>query len=686
MHPRAARAASEQDGVAADKLQTRAVVATRQWSLDASACLLTSRFLCGDDKYLGAAVGEDGRVYGIPGTAREVLFIEPANRDQVGLLGDTRGDFVTNALQRKRLKWLRGVWAAADSIKGPGAIYGIPANADRVLKVVPRTGDVTCVGPVVSAGTRWKYHGAVVASGSKIVCIPACAERVLIIESESDGVREIGPAFAGEGKWYGGLLGADGCVYGIPFNHDRVLRVDLETNEVSLIGPSLGVGGYKWHGGVRTPGGNTIIGIPSHATSVLKIVPGSLNVTTIGEVEAGPLFQPTRLRFRQPGRYKYGGGVAVGDVVYAFPYDAYLPLRIDVSNDDVRMLSNFADDASRRDCEAHNKWQNGFVSRADGCAYAIPVSAQAVLKIDPKTDIVSTTARELCRCFAEDDKWEGGVVEPLTGALYAVPQNAPYVLKIDPPNEAVEEIERYDDGRIVLRLEAIGRVDGDLLGPGLEDRTGLLRWPARLAVGEWLVANRRHLAPPRTLLELGCGAGSCASVAAKLGLDLLATDANEECLELAATNVAKNATNNKLPRVAKLVWGRPPLPDGQFDIAFASDVVYPDLPRADLDALFDTAFGALKNKIKGEFVLGFLERGRPGRLARRLFDVAHDHCCSVALDNLHHTPCVAAGTRILRFRFDDQRPGPRLGVASTSSPLHSVAALAFPGSLDRHTS
>lgn len=667
-------------------LQMREVAATKQWSLDGTACLLTSRFLRGDDKYLGAAVGEDGRVYGIPGTAREVLFVEPGNRDRVGLLGDTRGGFVTNALQRKRLKWLRGVWAAADRIDGSGAIYGIPANADRVLKVVPRTGAVTCVGPVVSAGTRWKYHGAVLAGGSKIVCIPACAERVLIIDTESDVVREIGPAFVGNGKWYGGLLGADGCVYGIPFNHDRVLRVDLETNEVSLIGPSLGVGGYKWHGGVRTPAGETIIGIPSHASSVLKIVPGSLTVTTIGEVEAGPLFQPTRLRFRQPGRYKYGGGVAVGDVVYAFPYDAYLPLRIDVSNDDVRVLSKFADEASRRDCEAHNKWQNGFVSRADGCAYAIPVSAQAILKIDPKTDIVSTTARELCQCSANDDKWEGGVVEPLTGAMYAVPQNAPYVLKIDPPDEAVEEIERYDGGRIVLRLNALGRVDGDLLGPGLEDRTGLLRWPARLAVGEWLAAHWRQLARPRTLLELGCGAGSCAAVAAKLGLDLLATDANEDCLELAAANVAKNATNNKPPMVAKLVWGRPPLPDGQFDIAFASDVVYPDLQRADLDALFDTASRALRDKTQGEFILGFLERGKPGRLSRRLFDVAHDHRCSAMLDNLLHTPSVAAGTCILRFRFDDNRPEPRLRVDSTSSPLHSVAALAFPGSVDRQTS
>eukprot|EP00976_Prorocentrum_cordatum_P053046 1070149-Prorocentrum_minimum.AAC.1 len=33
--------------------------------------------------------------------------------------------------------------------------------------------------------------------------------------------------------------------------------------------------------------------------------------------------------------------------------------------------------------QGFNKWQNGFVSRADGCVYAIPCNAQYVLRIDP---------------------------------------------------------------------------------------------------------------------------------------------------------------------------------------------------------------------------------------------------------------------------------------------------------------
>ena len=34
--------------------------------------------------------------------------------------------------------------------------------------------------------------------------------------------------------------------------------------------------------------------------------------------------------------------------------------------------------------QGFNKWQNGFVSPADGCVYAIPCNAEYVLRIDPR--------------------------------------------------------------------------------------------------------------------------------------------------------------------------------------------------------------------------------------------------------------------------------------------------------------
>ena len=68
---------------------------------------------------------------------------------------------VQTSLRRNQFKWLRG-------ISSNGAIYGVPSNADYVLKVDTRTMEVSMLG---------------------------------------------GP-FKGIWKWHGGVLGEDGCIYG----------------------------------------------------------------------------------------------------------------------------------------------------------------------------------------------------------------------------------------------------------------------------------------------------------------------------------------------------------------------------------------------------------------------------------------------------------------------------------------
>eukprot|EP00971_Amphidinium_carterae_P110332 2185957-Amphidinium_carterae.1 len=67
------------------------------------------------------------------------------------------------------------------------------------------------------------------------------------------------------------------------------------------------------------------------------------------------------------------------------------------------------------DFRCHNKWQNGFAG-ADGCVYAIPVSAPAILKVNTETGQVTTIARDIMGVGKE--KWEGGVMNPADGTLY----------------------------------------------------------------------------------------------------------------------------------------------------------------------------------------------------------------------------------------------------------------------------
>ena len=64
----------------------------------------------------------------------------------------------------------------------------------------------------------------------------------------------IGPILPGKQKWYGGILGEDGCIYAMPMCAKQVLKIDPSTQEVKLIGRDLSSKGWKWHGGCASNG------------------------------------------------------------------------------------------------------------------------------------------------------------------------------------------------------------------------------------------------------------------------------------------------------------------------------------------------------------------------------------------------------------------------------------------------
>ena len=38
------------------------------------------------------------------------------------------------------------------------------------------------------------------------------------IDAREETTEYIGPEYDGKAKWYGGIMGVDGCIYGIPHN------------------------------------------------------------------------------------------------------------------------------------------------------------------------------------------------------------------------------------------------------------------------------------------------------------------------------------------------------------------------------------------------------------------------------------------------------------------------------------
>ncbi|MSR27615.1 MAG: class I SAM-dependent methyltransferase [Planctomycetaceae bacterium] len=76
----------------------------------------------------------------------------------------------------------------------------------------------------------------------------------------------------------------------------------------------------------------------------------------------------------------------------------------------------------------------------------------------------------------------------------------------------------------------------------------------------------------RTLLELGCGLGLPAIVAARAGFTVTATDYEETALEGVRYNAVRNAVTGLRTRV--LDWRNLPDDLGTFDLVVAADVLY----------------------------------------------------------------------------------------------------------------
>jgi hypothetical protein len=72
----------------------------------------------------------------------------------------------------------------------------------------------------------------------------------------------------GTGKWFGGVLGPNGCIYGIPRNSTSILKIDPTNDAVTTFGNLAGTD--KWIGGVLAPNG-CIYGIPYNSTTILRI-------------------------------------------------------------------------------------------------------------------------------------------------------------------------------------------------------------------------------------------------------------------------------------------------------------------------------------------------------------------------------------------------------------------------------
>jgi predicted nicotinamide N-methyase len=113
-------------------------------------------------------------------------------------------------------------------------------------------------------------------------------------------------------------------------------------------------------------------------------------------------------------------------------------------------------------------------------------------------------------------------------------------------------------------------------------------WPSSMMLAERLLEEK---GAGRSLIELGCGAGLCASAAAINGFDVLATDYYDDALLFTELNTHVNA--GRAVRTRHVDWSAIPGDLGTFDVVLAADVMYePRYPAMVADAIDRLMAGA----------------------------------------------------------------------------------------------
>ncbi|KAL3929300.1 MAG: hypothetical protein SGPRY_002017 [Prymnesium sp.] len=224
-------------------------------------------------------------------------------------------------------------------------------------------------------------------------------------------VALVGRRLPGARKYLGGSPDAsEEALVGIPSHASAVLRVQLPSGHITLL-PKLPLpssrtrrGRFKWLRAVLAPDGS-IFGIPACADCVLRISRDG-SCETLGRDLISSL---------PPGDKWYGGIKADDGSIWGIPYNAPRALKIVPETGEVSEVGHFGWQGW--------KWHGGL--RSGRYIIGIPSHSDFVLRIEPACDEVRLLHTGI---VGGKYKWAGGVADQ-QGNVWTVPGDSRYVLK-----------------------------------------------------------------------------------------------------------------------------------------------------------------------------------------------------------------------------------------------------------------
>jgi hypothetical protein len=332
----------------------------------------------------------------------------------------------------------------------PSVLYAVPYNADEVLTVTA-PGNVSTL--TVLAAVR-SFQTAV------IDAVTLAARYDAIVPAEL--------------QWRGGCVDErfnTHTFYAAPFNSHWILEYSPAADPVArgIYTQGLYRGQGKYYGMVCTPAGK-VVTIPWNANQILILDNndrGARNMTALPPTRVSdpvtPVPTPATFLTRQnylwkindtacvdgspssspalaaactasfSGPSKWTSGVAIGEAIYAAPFDAEYLLKIDVSSDPGQ-LSVFSTTAVQT---GRSKWDGTVAIGA--VVYAPPYNAEMVLAFDTTTGTASSAASIGILGCSGWGKWSGAVA--FNGVVYAAPYRCDILLAFRPSTGEIGSVE-----------------------------------------------------------------------------------------------------------------------------------------------------------------------------------------------------------------------------------------------------
>ena len=320
----------------------------------------------GANRFLGAVLAPNGRLFGIPSGLTSNLYIDTAT--------DTVVTF-SNGSSLGTAGWSGGALGAN------GIIYTVP-NANATFMAIDPVALTQTVYTTAAGGwtfTAGGWQGACLAPNGKIYCAPAAANNVLCINPATNTASNVPtagqPTLSSASSCYSAVLSSNGFIYFAPgtTNGNRFIKFDPATETYVIFAVTPVLASYQWRSAVLAPNGKIYCApnyTPTPASNMLIIDPAVDTGTIVSmTAESG-----SSASFPVAGMFN-GGAMGPDGYIYYAPYTGTYVLRVN-PNVNPPSFSNLFTSTNA----GATKWRSATLA-PNGNIYFMPFSCNIIGKL-----------------------------------------------------------------------------------------------------------------------------------------------------------------------------------------------------------------------------------------------------------------------------------------------------------------